>query len=337
MVSICTTLQCPFPEYKFNMNIFQLCVTLITYPFIIQVSGGGQWCYNSQNPMCGPDHWKDISHNCGGDHQSPINIEKAKVKRDNHLDDITFQGYDHAPPGQWKLMNDGHSVLLSLSGDIYISGTGLPNKYKALQFHFHWGSPNKDGSEHTVDGKQFPIELHIVHMNTKFSSITEAKKDPEGLAVLGILITVGEAENPSYSTLVAAMKNVSLEGDFIEIPSFALESILPPQNKLSRYYRYQGSLTTPDCSEAVIWTVFEHPISISQTQLRILTDTAYFTAQGEALLKIKDNFRPPQPLKGRKVSASKDATVSSSAALRTSVLTLTLLYLNLIFIEKVYV
>ncbi|KAG9487454.1 hypothetical protein GDO78_007356, partial [Eleutherodactylus coqui] len=286
-----------------------------------------QWCYTSQNPICGPDHWKDISHNCGGDHQSPINIEKAKVKRGSNLDDITFQGFDHPPPDQWKLTNDGHSVLLSLSGDIYISGAGLPNKYKALQFHFHWGSPKKDGSEHTIDGKQFPLELHIVHMNTKFSSITEAKKDPQGLAVLGILINIGEAENPNYSTLVAAMKNVSQEEEFIVIPSFPLENILPPQNKLSQYYRYQGSLTTPDCSEAVIWTVFEHPISISQTQHRILTDTAYFSAQGEALLKMTDNFRPPQPLKGRKVLASKDATVSSSAASEASLLTLTVLCL----------
>ncbi|XP_040272308.1 carbonic anhydrase 15-like [Bufo bufo] len=310
------------------MNIFQLGMTLITFPFIIQVSGGGQWCYTSQNPTCGPDHWKDINHNCGGDHQSPINIEKAKVSRDSHLDNITFQGFDYAPPGQWKLMNDGHSVLLSLSGDISISGAGLPNKYKALQFHFHWGSPNKDGSEHTVDGKQFPLELHIVHMNTKFNSITEAKKDPQGLAVLGILITVGEAENPSYNTLVAAMKNVSLEGDFTEIPTFPLQNLLPPHNGLSQYYRYQGSLTTPDCSEAVIWTVFEHPIAISRTQHRILTDTAYFSAQGEGLVKMTDNFRPPQPLKGRKVLASKDATVSSSVAPQASVLTLTILYIS---------
>ncbi|XP_069817227.1 carbonic anhydrase 15-like isoform X2 [Dendropsophus ebraccatus] len=224
-------------------------------------------------------------------------------------------------------MNDGHSVLLSLSGDIYISGAGLPNKYKALQFHFHWGSPTSDGSEHTMDGKQFPLELHIVHMNTKFSSIADAKKDPQGLAVLGILISVGDAENSNFSRLVAAMKNVSMEGDFTEIPAFPLDSLLPPQNKLSQYYRYQGSLTTPDCSEAVIWTVLEHHVSISYAQHQILTDTAYFSAVGESLVKIKDNFRPPQPLKGRKVLASRDATVSSSAGIQTSVLTLILLYL----------
>ncbi|XP_075067268.1 carbonic anhydrase 15-like [Mixophyes fleayi] len=311
------------------MKIFQLCMTLIIVPLIIQASGGGQWCYSSQNPKCGPEHWKDINHNCGGEHQSPINIEKAKVKKDSHLSNITFQGYDHAPSGRWKLMNDGHSVLLSLSGHISISGAGLPNTYQALQFHFHWGSPTKDGSEHTVDGKQFPLELHIVHMNAKYNSIAEAKKDPQGLAVLGVLIEVGETDNLSYSTLVSAMKNVSIEGDYIELMStFPLDNLLPPHDKLSQYYRYQGSLTTPDCSEAVIWTVFEQPVSISRAQHRILTDTAHFTAQGEALLKMTHNFRPPQPLKGRQVLASRDATVSCSTALSAPILILCLFCLT---------
>ncbi|KAM5191689.1 carbonic anhydrase 15-like [Mantella aurantiaca] len=303
------------------MKMLRLCLTFIT--FIVQVSAGGQWCYSSQNPTCGPDHWKDISHNCGGDQQSPINIEKAKAKKDSHLGDIIFKGYDHAPSAELKFMNDGHSVLLSLSGDISISGAGLPNTYQALQFHFHWGSPSKDGSEHTVDGKQFPLELHIVHMNAKYSSITEAKKDPQGLAVLGILITVGESDNPNYTPLVSAMKNVSLEGDYVLLtPTFPLASLLPTHDKLSSYYRYQGSLTTPDCSQAVIWTVFEHPVTISRTQHGILTNTAHFSAQGETLVKMKDNFRPPQPLKGRQVLASKDATVSCSSGLCAPLLTL---------------
>ncbi|KAM9330854.1 carbonic anhydrase 15-like [Gastrophryne carolinensis] len=298
------------------MNMQWLFLLLTAFPIIIQVSGAGQWCYSSQNPECGPSHWKDINHGCGGAHQSPINIEKAKVKRDNHLSDITFQGYDHAPPGQWKLMNDGHSVMLQLSGDISISGAGLSTTYKAVQFHFHWGTPTKNGSEHTVDGKQFPVELHIVHMNSQYSSFSEAKQYPQGLAVLGILLTVGQDDNPGYSTLVSAMKNVSLQGDFVNLAStFPLQSLLPTHEKLSKYYRYQGSLTTPDCAECVIWTVFEEPVTISKTQHRILTDSAYFSAKGETPVKMMDNFRPPQPLNGRQIQASKDATVSGSPAL----------------------
>ncbi|XP_063313118.1 carbonic anhydrase 15-like [Pelobates fuscus] len=310
--------------------MYQLCATLFSLPLVLHASGAGHWCYVSQNPGCGPSHWKDINHNCGGNKQSPINIEKSKMKRDSNLGEIIFQGYNHAPSHHWRLMNDGHSVLLSLEGEVIlghinISGAGLPNTYHALQFHFHWGSPKSDGSEHTMDGKQFPMELHIVHMNAKYKSIAEAKKDPEGLAVLGFLFTVGETDNPYYNTLLPALKNVSLEGAFVDLSStFPLESILPSHEKLSRYYRYQGSLTTPDCSEAVIWTVFEESIKISHNQLKIFTDTVHFSANNEKLIKMTSNFRPPQPLNGRTVWASKDATVSHSNTVIASIITLCL-------------
>ncbi|XP_053555763.1 carbonic anhydrase 15-like [Bombina bombina] len=315
-------------QNKDRVKMYLLLVTFLILPLVVQASGGGHWCYSSQNPKCGPDHWKEFNHNCGGNSQSPINILRPTVKRDNQLGNIVFQGYDRVLPGRWRLMNDGHSVQMSLEGEpilghINISGAGLPNKFLALQFHFHWGSPTRDGSEHTMDGKQYPMELHIVHINAKYRSIAEAKKDPQGLAVLGILFTVGKNDNPYYNTLVTAMKNVTLEGNYIDLAStFPLETLLPPREQLSKYYRYQGSLTTPDCSEAVIWTVFEHPVTISQEQLRVFTDTAHFTAQGETLLKIRDNFRPPQPLKGRLVWASQNATVNHSNTICFSVFTL---------------
>ncbi|KAG8455893.1 hypothetical protein GDO86_001911 [Hymenochirus boettgeri] len=312
------------------MKLYQLCIHFFSLPLVVQGSGGGVWCYSAQSSSCGPDHWKDINHNCGGENQSPINIEMSKVKRDSLLGDIIFQGYNQSPPGPWKLMNDGHSVLLSLSGEVNqrhlnISGAGLPSTYQALQFHFHWGSSTKDGSEHLLNGKQYPMELHIVHMNAKYKNIAEAKKDTQGLAVLGFFFTVSDTDNHNYDMLVAAMKNLSLEGEYVELPStFPMETLLPPHNKLSRYYRYQGSLTTPDCSEAVVWTVFEDPISISQRQLKILTETAHFTAHGEALVKMSNNFRPPQPLKKRKVWASREATVNHSNVICHSLFNLSL-------------
>ncbi|XP_075423999.1 carbonic anhydrase 15-like [Ascaphus truei] len=316
------------------MWVPQLCGTFLALPLIVAVAGGGQWCYFSRSPKCGPDHWKDINHNCGGDNQSPINIARSGVSRDSQLGDIVFQGYDLSPTGRWKLMNDGHTVLVSLEeevtlGQINISGAGLPSTYRVLQFHFHWGSLKSNGSEHTLDGKQYPMELHIVHMNAKYRSIVEAKKDPQGLAVLGFFFTVGEADNPNYNALVAGIKNVSLEGQFIDLaPTFPLETLLPPREKLSGYYRYQGSLTTPDCSEAVIWTLFEQPVTISQAQLGVLTNTAHFTAQGETPLKMTGNFRPPQPLKGRKVWASHAASTGRANTLCAPVLTLCLVFLT---------
>ncbi|XP_030074857.1 carbonic anhydrase 15 [Microcaecilia unicolor] len=309
-------------------------LTLITFPVMLrQASGAGKWCYDSQDVSCGPAHWKDVNHNCGGENQSPINLDRTRMHRNQNLGNIIFQGYDRAPPGMWRLMNNGHSVLVRLEGEtvignMNISGAGLPNTFQALQFHFHWGSPMSDGSEHTVDGKQYPMELHIVHLNAKYRSVAEATKDPNGLAVLGFLFTIAEADNPNYNTILAGLKNVSLKGNSVDLAStFRLDNLLPSMEKLSRYYRYQGSLTTPDCEEAVIWTVFEDTISISHAQLNEFVDTVHFTAISETPVKMKNNFRPPQPLKNRKVYASKYTMINHSASVHVSQFTFLFLLL----------
>lgn len=224
--------------------------------------------------------------------------------------------------------------MVSLEGDtilghINISGAGLPNVFQAVQFHFHWGGLNQDGSEHWIDGKQYPMELHIVHLNSRYKSIAAAKSDPNGLAVLGVLFKVVETDNTNYNTIVDAMKKVSLEGQFVDLAStFRLDSLLPTADKLSRYYRYRGSLTTPDCAEAVIWTVLEEQVYISRAQLNVFVNTAHFTATGEATQKMTNNFRPPQPLNNRKLSASRDATFNRGTTSSISVLALLVLLLT---------
>ncbi|NXA39128.1 CAH15 anhydrase, partial [Eudromia elegans] len=231
----------------------------------------GQWCYDSQDPTCGPSHWKELKAACGGSRQSPINIDRRRLRRDGRLGDILFEGYDQAPPGKWRLTNDGHTG--GLQGDpvaehINISGGGLPGTYRALQLHFHWGSLAGNGSEHTLDGQQFPMELHIVHINVKYRTLGEAKGHPNGLAVLGFFFTLAETDNANYNTIVAGLRNVSQQGDSVDLAStFRLSNLLPRAEQLSKYYRYQGSLTTPDCSEVVVWTVFEEPVAISQAQV----------------------------------------------------------------------
>ncbi|KAM9118165.1 carbonic anhydrase 15-like [Pangshura tecta] len=218
-------------------------------------------------------------------------------------------------------MNNGHTVVMRLEGasaseHINITIGVLHEKYRALQFHFHWGNLKGNGSEHTIDGHQFPMELHLVHMNTKYKTFNEAKGHPNGLAVLGFLYKVSDADNSNYNTIVAGLKNISHQGDFVDLAStFCLNNLLPSMAKLSKYYRYQGSLTTPDCAEVVVWTLFEEPIPISQSQLNTFVNTVHFPANGTgtSLAKMTNNFRPPQPLKNRKVYASRDATISRSA------------------------
>ncbi|KAL8180345.1 UNVERIFIED_CONTAM: hypothetical protein K2H54_021348 [Gekko kuhli] len=208
----------------------------------------------------------------------------------------------------------------SAAEQINITKGGFQDTYRALQFHFHWGDVNKNGSEHTIDGRQYPMELHLVHMNTKYKTVNEAKGHPSGLAVLSFLFKVSEMDNTNYNTIVAGLRNISHEGLSVDLAStFPLSNLLPNMGLLSKYYRYKGSLTTPGCEEVVVWTVFEEQIPISKPQLNAFVSTLYFTT-GAKPVKMANNFRPPQPLKSRKVYASKDATISDSPPLAASLL-----------------
>ncbi|MGH0163728.1 UNVERIFIED_CONTAM: hypothetical protein FKN15_062979 [Acipenser sinensis] len=230
-------------------------------------ASGGTWCYATQDAACGPAHWKVLDHQCGGANQSPINVDRKTARRSSELDAFVFKGYNTAPAGAWSIANSGHAVQVNLGSDISVSGAGLPAVYNALQFHFHWGNPNGNGSEHQLDGNQYPMEVHIVHMHSKYTDIKDAATDPNGLAVLGFFYKVSDTDNTNYNTIIDGLQSVSYSGDSVDLAStFRLDSLLPSENLLSRYYRYRGSLTTPGCAEAVIWTVFEDPIPISSSQ-----------------------------------------------------------------------
>ncbi|XP_008115548.1 carbonic anhydrase 15 isoform X2 [Anolis carolinensis] len=291
----------------------------ITLPLVL----AGPWCYDGQDSKCGPLHWKEIMPACGGDNQSPINIVRRKSQWDKDLDEILFEGYDQAPPGRWRLLNDGHTVVLNLGGapaaeQINITKGGLHGTYQALQFHFHWGDLNHNGSEHTLDGIQYPMELHIVHINSKYKTISEAKGHPNGLAVLAFLFKVSDADNTNYNTIVAALKNISQADNYVDLAStFPLSNLLPDMPLLSKYYRYKGSLTTPNCDEVVTWTVFEELIPLSKSQLDAFKKMLYFRKMATTS-RMTNNFRPIQPLHSRKVYASRDATISSCSRLAPS-------------------
>lgn len=76
-------------------------------PWGWQWLGGCPWCLCSSS--AGPSHWKELKATCGGDKQSPVNIDRRQLQQDGALGDILFEGYDQAPPGKWRLANDGHT------------------------------------------------------------------------------------------------------------------------------------------------------------------------------------------------------------------------------------
>ncbi|KFQ21291.1 Carbonic anhydrase 4, partial [Mesitornis unicolor] len=288
---------------------------------------GSHWCYQSQkceDPHCAdPREWYLTDANCKGSKQSPIDIDTKNVIYDKSLKPFSFEGYNVKESSKWTMENNGHTVKVKLSTSPRIRDGGLARKYKAVEFHFHWGAQGVQeylpGSEHSIDGEKQAMELHIVHIREDASDITEAKKSVDGVAVLAFFVKIDE-ENKNYATLINGLESIKYKGITTEVEPLPLSSLLPPEKDLKRYYRYQGSLTTPDCHEGVIWTVFEKPIELSISQISQFS-TVHFGEKNST--HMTENFRPVQHLNERKVYWSSASTLLPPAKVLMSVLMLT--------------
>ncbi|NWH79948.1 CAH4 anhydrase, partial [Piaya cayana] len=290
-------------------------------------SVGSNWCYQSQKleqPQCEePRQWHLTDAACKGSKQSPINIVTKTVTYRESLKPLEFEGYDVKGSSKWTIENNGHTGKLKLSASPKIGGGGLQRKYKAVEFHFHWGVEAVPryiaGSEHSIDGEKQAMELHIVHIREDASDVTEAKGKEDGLAVLAFFIKI-EDENKNYETLIKKLDSIKYKGQTTDMDPLPLSSLLPPKKDLGKYYRYEGSLTTPDCYEGVIWTVFEKPIELSISQISQFS-TVHF--DGKNSTNMVENFRPVQFLNERKVFWSNASILLPTAKVLTLVLMLT--------------
>ncbi|KAJ8287899.1 hypothetical protein COCON_G00005580 [Conger conger] len=262
---------------------------------------GTHWTYTGS---VGQSHWSEYFPECGGTKQSPIDVKTSQAKYDPSLPPVRPLGYRQLGQEPFTLTNNGHTVEMSLPG--WMGLGGLPWQFTAVQLHLHWGSRGGlgGGSEHTIDGHGYAAELHVVHYNSEiYSNISTAMRQREGLAVLGVLIETGEDTNPAYQNIINHLENIKHAGQRTSIPAFDVQSLLPLS--LERYFRYNGSLTTPPCYQSVLWTVFAERVSVSHVQLRKL-ETALFSGHAEESqsLPLQDNYRNPQPLNRRTVLAS---------------------------------
>ncbi|XP_063447926.1 carbonic anhydrase 1-like [Mytilus trossulus] len=198
------------------------------------------------------------------------------------------------------IVNYGKTVEVEVLDDnCYITGGGLHGRYIVKQFHFHWGKADHRGSEHDVNGKQFPMEMHIVSYSSRFRQYKDALNSTGALAVISFLIDIGGA-NTMFDEICDCFAQIIREDDNVTMPLFSMTSLFPSPHDV--YYRYYGSLTTPPCHESVIWTVIKSPISISKQQIYL------FRFLGNRHINkhrdLADNFRPLQALYGRKVYAN---------------------------------
>uniref|UniRef100_A0A8C1DQP5 Carbonic anhydrase n=1 Tax=Cyprinus carpio carpio TaxID=630221 RepID=A0A8C1DQP5_CYPCA len=314
----CKTLSPPLPSFlssSYSIKLVpatqgsKICIGIVDMKSILSLSSvllvlelcSGEWCYQSQfscHDTCrGPSEWKYLFPNCGGQRQSPINIVTRRVKHDPKLTSFIFEG--HEKVFNISVENHGHSAHFTLPQSVRLRGGGLSATYKAVQFHLHWGENGGQGSEHSVDGERYPMELHIVHIKEKYGSLGEALNDSTGVAALAFFFEVTSGQNKQLDRVIEALGKVRYEGNSSEIENFRLTDIIPQASKLN-YYRYSGSLTTPGCDQAVVWTVFQQTLPISKNQLMSVDKQLLFGTEKP----MTGIFRPVQNLNGRVVYTS---------------------------------
>lgn len=265
--------------------------------FLGSVFEASEWSYTGEEH--GPDNWHKIEgyEQCAGQHQSPIDIDEDDAQHWAHLTDFHFKNYDVVEGVSLQISNNGHTAQVVPSGaKMTLTGGGFSTEYTLWQFHFHWGSKDSQGSEHTMNGRSYPMEVHFVHYKSKFDSpnaaIASGEKD--ALAVLGWFYEISDYDNQNYVDLLNDLQKVSNKSIASSVigSTFKLNNLF--QEALGPYYRYEGSLTTPPCSEIVQWTVFEKTIKISSRQMETFRELVDDNAGA-----IVDNYRRPQPMNGR--------------------------------------
>lgn len=252
------------------------------------------WGYESKN---GPEQWSKMYPIANGNSQSPIDIKTKETKHDPCLRPICIC-YD--PTTAKEMINAGFSVQVKFEdcdNRSVLTHGPVCEIYRLRELHFHWGSRDDRGSEHTVDGVKYSGELHIVHWNSeKYSSFTEAASQADGLVVLAVLIKVGQ-ENPNLKRIVDALHAIKTKGKKVPFTNFNPSVLLPSSLD---YWTYCGSLTTPPLYESVTWIICKECITISSKQLAQFR-SLLSNSEGETDIPIQDNYRPTQPLKGREV------------------------------------
>jgi len=280
---------------------FSLLVALLS--FIGGSVATGSWKYGTtHDEVYGPADWGHVSKYCDGSSQSPVNI----VTDDVHHDDGDHQLLVHFNNSlgftNGKMTNNGHSPTFSAKS----VGATLKNPingqtYKLAQFHFHFGCDDSVGSEHTINGESYPGEMHLVFLNTKYPDVGTAATEADGLTVIGVFLEKERRGHPQLAKLAFKMTDISAEG--ATTPEFFvyLAHLVPDlANGEREYYSYKGSLTTPGCYESVSWLVLKKPIDASKRILKKFRKLK--STHGYLPGKMCNNFRPIQPLNGRKVT-----------------------------------
>ena len=265
-----TTPSRPSPLMLGAIAVPALLVSFLASMFFVRAQAApvgpphpAHWAYEG---ALGPTHWGEEDPRAAscqiGDEQSPIDIHPSRLMQVDWLTPITLK---YKADKDVELVNNGHTFQVNYDQGSRM--TFLGKEYELVQFHWH--TP----SEHTINGQPAAMELHLVH----------ATPDSfKRLAVLGILITEG-ADNPTMAKFWSQIPEK--EGPPAKTKIEVNATDLIPKN--TRYYNYDGSLTTPPCSQGVQWILLKDPITASRAQIEKFRGLFH------------ENARPVQPIKDR--------------------------------------
>lgn len=229
-------------------SLLALAVSIASFPS--QAGEGPHWGYTGQ---IGPDYWGNLADEfvtCSkGKNQSPIDIQTKDVVT-AELQPLEL----HYDVNSTEVVNNGHTLQMNVEPGAYMMAEGV--RFELLQFHLH--SP----SEHLVDGKAYPLEIHFVH-----------RSKAGEIAVVGVLFEEGD-HHPSVTHIEDIAPKIGES-----IPFKAPLTQLVAEKELTSYYRYGGSLTTPPCTEGLRWYIWPSVMTVSSEQIDTYVEMIGFDAR----------------------------------------------------------
>ncbi|RUS84162.1 hypothetical protein EGW08_008090, partial [Elysia chlorotica] len=231
----------------------------------------------------GPKTWAASFPDANGPRQSPVDIKPSEATYEKSLA-ATPLTIKYSPEPDLELENPGLSFKANIKADSSEYGVEVPPSC-ALYCDFIYSRS----------------QLHLVHYNTeKYASFGEAVTHSDGLSVIGVFIKVGDSEHKGFAALAENASKVKCKASKASTgKSFNPASLLP--SNTSKYWTYEGSLTTPPCCESVRWIVLKDEISISPKQIQTMRDLC---CDNCGSTPIPANYRPPLPLGSREIQAS---------------------------------
>ncbi|CAH8574526.1 unnamed protein product [Heterobilharzia americana] len=271
------------------------------------------WWHYREGVIGGPSHWgqtmfmaiaSDIWQPCyQGKMQSPISISTEHLVFDSNLKPLKILGSDKQI--DVEIVNTGQDLqvkILDSTTSVIFSEGPLVYDYKLFGALIKFGSRSDRGSDHQINGVAFPAELQLYAFNfVLYPNYSTALSKPNGLAAVSIFLKVGDQSSADLTALLSTTEQVQLKGQFKRLHGLILDAIIPP---VFHYMTYQGSLPFPACHETVTWILLNHPIVITDTQLKSLRQLRIAQFRGSG--SMADNYRTIQKLNNRSVRTNID-------------------------------